>query len=188
MIDRSIEIPVLLELFKSFAPDGVVVIVDALCFRTDTDGGLVGKELRKRPHGLQTRRIVARQQLECTDEQLHHEVDAVLVYLDLLADSDRFYELASPVVKRKPLIAFYAQVWPSDDQHTPQPIAEPREIMTRFHQTACHVEGGSLRSRNDVEALEEAEATADETASVEVAAGSGDVSFTPVTLTETFPE
>ena len=29
--------------------------------------------------------------------------------------------------------------------------AEPREIVTRLHQAARHVEGGSLRSRSDAE-------------------------------------
>ena len=59
---------------------------------------------------LQMRRAVVRQQLECTDEQLRREADTVLAYLDLLADPGRFYELASPVVKRKLLTAFYAQI------------------------------------------------------------------------------
>ena len=170
------------------------------------DGGLVGKKLRKRLRDLQTRRAVVRQQLECTDEQLRREADTVLTYLDLLADPGRFYELASPVVKRKLLTAFYAQIWLDDDQHTLQPTAEPREIVTRLHQAArqtgggiqssCpvartvshHAEGGSLRSRNDAKPVEEGENMADEAASVEAAVGSGDVSLTPVTSTKTPPE
>ena len=94
------------------------------------DGGLVGKKLRKRLRDLQTRRAVVRQQLECADEQLRREADTVLTYLDLLADPGRFYELASPVVKRKLLTAFYAQIWLDDDQHTLHPVAESREIVT----------------------------------------------------------
>ncbi len=171
-----------------------------------TDGGLVGKKLRKRLRDLQTRRAVLRQQLECTDEQLRREADTVLAYLDLLADPCRFYELASPVVKRKLLTAFYAQIWLDDDQRTLQPVAESREIVTRLHQTArcagggiqssCptartvshHVEGGSLRSRSDAGSAEEAEMMVDRAVSVEVAVGSGDVSLTPVASAKTPPE
>ena len=121
------------------------------------DGGLVGKKLRKRLRDLQTRRAVLRQQLECTDEQLRREADTVLAYLDLLADPGRFYELAIPVVKRKLLTAFYAQIWLDDDQHTLQPVAEPREIVTRLHQAARHVEGGSLRSHSNAKLAKEGE-------------------------------
>ena len=153
-----------------------------------TDGGLVGKKLRKRLRDLQTRRAVLRQQLECTDEQLRREADTVLAYLDLLADPCRFYELASPVVKRKLLTAFYAQIWLDDDQRTLQPVAEPREIVTRLHQAARHVEGGSLRSRSDAGSAEEAETMVDRAVSVEVAVGSGDVSLTPVASAKTPPE
>ena len=153
-----------------------------------TDGGLVGKKLRKRLRDLQTRRAVLRQQLECTDEQLRREADTVLAYLDLLADPCRFYELASPVVKRKLLTAFYAQIWLDDDQHTLQPVAEPREIVTRLHQAARCAVGGSLRSRSNAKPVEEGENMADGAASVEVAVGSGDVSLTPVTSTKTPPE
>ena len=152
------------------------------------DGGLVGKKLRKRLRDLQTRRAVVRQQLECTDEQLRREADTVLTYLDLLADPGRFYELASPVVKRKLLTAFYAQIWLDDDQHTLQPVAEPREIVTRLHQAARCAVGGSLRSRSNAKPVEEGENMADGAASVEVAVGSGDVSLTPVTSTKTPPE
>ena len=170
------------------------------------DGGLVGKKLRKRLRDLQTRRAVLRQQLECTDEQLRREADTVLAYLDLLADPGRFYELASPVVKRKLLTAFYAQIWLDDDQHTLQPVAEPREIVTRLHQAArhavggvqgsCpaartvshHVEGGSLRSRSNVKLAKEGENMADGVSPVEAAVGSGDVSLTPVTSAKTPPE
>ena len=152
------------------------------------------------------RRAVLRQQLECTDEQLRREADTVLAYLDLLADPGRFYELASPVVKRKLLTAFYAQIWLDDDQHTLQPVAEPREIVTRLHQAArhagggvqgsCsaartvshHAEGGSLRSRSDAKPVEEGETMADGVASVEAAVGSGDESLTPATSTKTPPE
>ena len=188
MADRSIEIPALPELLKSFAPDGVVVTADALRSQVDTDGGLVGKKLRKRLRDLQMRRAVLRQQLECTDEQLRREADTVLAYLDLLADPGRFYELASPVVKRKLLTAFHAQIWLDDDQHTLQPVTEPREIVTRLHQAARHVEGGSLRSHNDAETPEETETMADGVASVEAAVGSGDVSLTPVASAKTPPE
>ena len=170
------------------------------------DGGLVGKKLRKRLRDLQTRRAVVRQQLECTDEQLRREADTVLAYLDLLADPGRFYELASPVVKRKLLTAFYAQIWLDDDQHTLQPVAESREIVTRLHQVArhaeggvqgsCaaartvshHAEGGSLRSRSDAEPAKEAETMTDGVASVEAAVGSGDESLTPATSAKTPPE
>ena len=170
------------------------------------DGGLVGKKLRKRLRDLQTRRAVLRQQLECTDEQLRREADTVLAYLDLLADPGRFYELASPVVKRKLLTAFYAQIWLDDDQHTLQPVAESREIVTRLHQAARHVEGGvqgscatawtvprrvgggSLRSRSDAKPAEEGENMTDGAVSVEAAVGSGDVSLSPVTSAKTPPE
>lgn len=152
------------------------------------DGGLVGKKLRKRLRDLQMRRAVVRQQLECTDEQLRREADTVLAYLDLLADPGRFYELASPVVKRKLLTAFYAQIWLDDDQHTLQPVAESREIVTRLHQAARHVEGGSLRSRSDAGSAEEGENMADGVSSVEAAVGSGDVSLTPVASAKTPPE
>ena len=170
------------------------------------DGGLVGKKLRKRLRDLQMRRAVVRQQLECTDEQLRREADTVLAYLDLLADPGRFYELASPVVKRKLLTAFYAQIWLDDDQHTLHPVAEPREIVTRLHQAArhagggiqssCpaartvshHVEGGSLRSRSNVKLAKESENMADRVSPVEAAVGSGDVSLTPVTSAKTPPE
>ena len=170
------------------------------------DGGLVGKKLRKRLRDLQMRRAVLRQQLECTDEQLRREADTVLAYLDLLADPGRFYELASPVVKRKLLTAFYAQIWLDDDQHTLQPVTEPREIVTRLHraarcagggiQSSCpaartvshHVEGGSLRSRNDAKPAKETETMADEAASVEAAVGSGDVSLTPATSAKAPPK
>ena len=152
------------------------------------DGGLVGKKLRKRLCDLQTRRAVVRQQLECTDEQLRREADTVLAYLDLLADPGRFYELASPVVKRKLLTAFYAQIWLDDDQRTLHPVAESREIVTRLHQAARHVEGGSLRSRSNVKLAKESENMADGVSSVEAAVGSGDVSLTPVTSTKTPPE
>ena len=169
------------------------------------DGGLVGKKLRKRLRDLQMRRAVLRQQLECTDEQLRREADTVLAYLDLLADPGRFYELASPVVKRKLLTAFYAQIWLDDDQHTLHPVAEPREIVTRLHQAArhagggiqssCpaartvshHVEGGSLRSRSNVKLAKESENMADRVSPVEAAVGSGDVSLTPATSTKTPP-
>ena len=78
--------------------------------------------------------------------------------------------------------------------------------MTRLHQAARHVgggvqgscpaartvshhaEGGSLRSRSDAKSVEEAETMVDGAASVEVAAGSGDVSLTPATSTKTPPE
>lgn len=170
------------------------------------DGGLVGKKLRKRLRDLQTRRAVLRQQLECTDEQLRREADTVLAYLDLLADPGRFYELAGPVVKRKLLTAFYAQIWLDDDQHTLQPVAESREIVTRLHQEArcagggiqssCpaartvshHAVGGSLRSRSDAKPAEETETMADGAASVEVAAGSDDELLTPVASAKTPPE
>ena len=125
------------------------------------DGGLVGKKLRKRLRDLQMRRAVLRRQLECTDEQLRREADTVLAYLDLLADPGRFYELASPVVKRKLLTAFYAQIWLDDDQHTLQPVTEPREIVTRLHQAARCAVGGSLRSRSDAGSAEEGENMAD---------------------------
>ena len=153
-----------------------------------TDGGLVGKKLRKRLRDLQTRRAVLRQQLECTDEQLRREADTVLAYLDLLADPCRFYELASPVVKRKLLTAFYAQIWLDDDQHTLQPVIEPREIVTRLHQAARHAEGGSLRSRSNAKPVEEGENMADGVSPIEVAVGSGDVSLTPATSAKTPPE
>lgn len=167
------------------------------------DGGLVGKKLRKRLRDLQMRRAVVRQWLECTDEQLRREADTVLAYLDLLADPGRFYELASPVVKRKLLTAFYAQIWIDDDQRTLQPVAELREIVSRLHQAArcagggiqgsCpaartvshHAVGGSLRSHSDAESVEEGENMADGVASVEAAVGSGDVSLTPVTSAKT---
>ena len=177
------------------------------------DGGLVGKKLRKRLRDLQTRRAVVRQQLECTDEQLRREADTVLAYLDLLADPGRFYELASPVVKRKLLTAFYAQIWLDDDQHTLQPVAEPREIVTRLQragrqavrhvnhaeggvQGSCsttrtvprRVGGGSLRSRSNAKSAEEGETIADGAASVEAAVGSGDVFLTPVASAKTPPE
>ena len=153
-----------------------------------TDGGLVGKKLRKRLRDLQTRRAVLRQQLECTDEQLRREADTVLAYLDLLADPCRFYELASPVVKRKLLTAFYAQIWLDDDQRTLQPVAESREIVTRLHQAARCAVGGSLRSRSNVKPTEEGENTTDGATSVEAAVGSGDVSLTPATSAKTPPE
>ena len=149
------------------------------------DGGLVGKKLRKRIRDLQTRRALVRQQLACTDEQLRREADTVLAYLDLLADPGRFYELASPVVKRKLLTAFYAQIWLDDDQHTLHPVAEPREIVTRLHQAARHAEGGSLRSRSNAKPVEEGENMADGVSPIEVAVGSGDASLTPATSTKT---
>ena len=188
MTDRSIEIPALPELLGSFAPDGVVVTADALRTQVDTDGGLVGKKLRKMLRDLQMRRAVVRQQLECTDEQLCREADTVLAYLDLLADPGRFYELASPVVKRKLLTAFYAQIWLDDDRHTLQPVIESREIVTRLHQAARHAVGGSLRSRSDAKPVEEGEMMVDGAASVEAAVGSGDVSLTPATSAKTPPE
>ena len=106
-------------------------------------------------------------------------------------------------MKRKLLTAFYAQIWLDDDQHILQPVAESREIVTRLHQAArhagggvqgsCpmartvshHAEGGSLRSRNDAKPAEEGENMADGAMPVEVAAGSGDVSLTPVTSAKT---
>ena len=66
--------------------------------------------------------------------------------------------------------------------------AEPREIVTRLHQAARRVGGGSLRSRSDAGSAEEAETMVDRAVSVEVAVGSGDVSLTPVTSTKTPPE
>ena len=110
------------------------------------------------------------------------------------------------MVKRKLLTVVYAQIWLDDDQHTLQPVAEPREIVTRLHQAArqtgggiqssCpaartvshHAEGGSLRSRSDAKPAEEAETMADGAASVEAAVGSGDVSLTPVASAKTPPE
>ena len=109
-------------------------------------------------------------------------------------------------MKRKLLTVVYAQIWLDDDQHTLQPVAEPREIVTRLHQAArqtgggiqssCpaartvshHAEGGSLRSRSDAKPAEEAETMVDGVASVEAAVGSGDVSLTPATSTKTPPE
>ena len=66
--------------------------------------------------------------------------------------------------------------------------AEPREIVTRLHQAARRVGGGSLRSRSDAGSAEEAETMVDRAVSVEVAVGSGDVSLTPVTSAKTPPE
>ena len=109
-------------------------------------------------------------------------------------------------MKRKLLTVVYAQIRLDDDQHTLQPVAEPREIVTRLHQAArcavggiqssCpvartvshHAEGGSLRSRNDAKPAKETETMADGAASVEAAVGSGDVSLTPVASAKTPPE
>ena len=88
------------------------------------------------------------------------------------------------MVKRKLLTVVYAQIWLDDDQRTLQPVAEPREIVTRLHQAARHVEGGS---RSDVKLAKESENMADGAASVEAAVGSGDVSLTPATSTKTPP-
>ena len=66
--------------------------------------------------------------------------------------------------------------------------AEPREIVTRLHQAARHVEGGSLRSHSDAKLAKEGESMADGVASVEVAVGSGDESLTPVASAKTPPE
>ena len=66
--------------------------------------------------------------------------------------------------------------------------AEPREIVTRLHQAARRVGGGSLRSRSDAKPVEDGENMADGVSPVEAAAGSGDVSLTPVTSTKTPPE
>lgn len=110
------------------------------------------------------------------------------------------------MVKRKLLAVVYAQIRLDDDQHTPHPVAESREIVTRLHQAArhagggiqssCpaartvshHAEGGSLRSRSDAKPAEEAETMVDGVASVEAAVGSGDVSLTPATSAKTPPE
>ena len=110
------------------------------------------------------------------------------------------------MVKRKLLTVVYAQIRLDDDQHTPHPVAESREIVTRLHQAArhagggiqssCpaartvshHAEGGSLRSRSDAKPAEEAETMVDGVASVEAAVGSGDVSLTPATSAKTPPE
>lgn len=136
-----------------------------------SDGGLVGKKLRKRLRDLQTRRAMLQQQLAHTDEQLRRQANTVLAYLDLLADPARFYELASPVVKRKLLTAFYAQIWLDDDGSSLQPATEPREIVTRLQRAgqqavrhANHAEGGSLRSRSDAETPEVAETAANKAA------------------------
>ena len=109
-------------------------------------------------------------------------------------------------MKRKLLTVVYAQIRLDDDQHTPHPVAESREIVTRLHQAArhagggiqssCpaartvshHAEGGSLRSRSDAKPAEEAETMVDGVASVEAAVGSGDVSLTPATSAKTPPE
>ena len=60
--------------------------------------------------------------------------------------------------------------------------------MTRLHQAAQHVEGGSLRSRSNVKLAKEGENMADGVTPVEAAVGSGDVSLTPVTSAKTPPE
>ena len=91
-------------------------------------------------------------------------------------------------MKRKLLAVVYAQIRLDDDQHTPHPVAESREIVTRLHQAARCAVGGSLRSRSNAKPVEEGENMADGAASVEVAVGSGDVSLTPVTSAKTPPE
>jgi DNA invertase Pin-like site-specific DNA recombinase len=100
------------------------------------DGSLTTDKVRDRLSKLQVQRNSLTQRLAATADYVQQESDMVLNYLDLLAQPGAFYAAAHDNVKRKLLVAYFAQIWIDDDGHQITTETQQQELVAHITGTA----------------------------------------------------